>query len=128
MAKAGRPKKEIRKDQFENLCKMHCTEAEIASFFDCDITTLYRWCKREYNDNFANISNKYAQVGNISLRRTQFKLAERSTPMAIWLGKQYLGQKDIQFTADIDEETIREVEEMVFSDDDEATGSPLPEN
>lgn len=30
----------------------------------------------------------------IRLRRNQFKLSERSASMAIWLGKQYLGQKD----------------------------------
>ena len=31
----------------------------------------------------------------MSLRRIQWKHAEKSVPMAIWLGKQYLGQKDI---------------------------------
>lgn len=118
----ARPKKEIDKKQFENLCKLHCTEIEIASFFECDITTLYRWCKRTYHDSFANISNKYAQVGNISLRRTQYKLAERSTPMAIWLGKQYLGQKDITYTSEIDQDIVNEVETMVLNssiEDDE---------
>lgn len=30
----------------------------------------------------------------MSLRRTQFKLAEKNPTMAIWLGKQYLGQRD----------------------------------
>lgn len=33
-------------------------------------------------------------AAKIRLRRIQFKLAENSTPMAIFLGKQYLGQKD----------------------------------
>jgi hypothetical protein len=34
-------------------------------------------------------------LGRISLRRQQFKmLREGSTAMAIWLGKQYLGQRD----------------------------------
>jgi len=32
--------------------------------------------------------------GRASLRRVQWKLAQRSPAMAIWLGKQYLGQKD----------------------------------
>ena len=32
----------------------------------------------------------------MSLRRLQFKLAEKSVPMAIFLGKNYLGQKDYQ--------------------------------
>jgi hypothetical protein len=30
----------------------------------------------------------------MSLRRAQFKLAETNASMAIFLGKQYLGQKD----------------------------------
>lgn len=33
--------------------------------------------------------------GKISLRRSQFQLAEKNASMAIWLGKQYLGQKDV---------------------------------
>ena len=30
----------------------------------------------------------------MSLRRIQYKLAEKNTSMAIFLGKQYLGQRD----------------------------------
>ena len=30
----------------------------------------------------------------MSLRRIQYKLAEKNTAMAIFLGKQYLGQRD----------------------------------
>ena len=30
----------------------------------------------------------------MSLRRLQFRMAEKSPAMAIWLGKQYLGQTD----------------------------------
>ena len=33
--------------------------------------------------------------GKASLRRKQFAMAETNATMAIWLGKQYLGQKDI---------------------------------
>ncbi|MEI6439053.1 MAG: hypothetical protein WCO83_02500 [Alphaproteobacteria bacterium] len=32
--------------------------------------------------------------GRIGLRRTQFRLAEKSAAMAQWLGKQYLDQRD----------------------------------
>ncbi len=32
--------------------------------------------------------------GRASLRRTQFTLAQRNAAMAIWLGKQYLGQRE----------------------------------
>ena len=35
-------------------------------------------------------------MGLISLRRMQFQLAEKSAAMAIFLGKQHLGQQDVQ--------------------------------
>ena len=33
-------------------------------------------------------------MDKFSLRRIQFNLAQKSAGMAIWLGKQYLGQKE----------------------------------
>lgn len=90
----GRPRIEINKEQFENLCGLQCTLVEIAFFFRCSEDTIERWCKRTYGINFAEIYKKNASRGLISLRRAQFRLAEKSATMAIWLGKQYLGQKD----------------------------------
>ena len=84
----------INKDQFEKLCALQCTEQEIASFFDVCTDTLETFCKNEYNCRFSEVFKKKKDVGKISLRRTQFKQAEKSTSMAIWLGKQYLGQAD----------------------------------
>ena len=92
---AGRPKKEINKEQFEKLCSIQCTLEEIASFFDCCDDTINNWCKKEYGDNFSGVFKKKSASGKMSLRRIQFKLAEKNTSMAIFLGKQYLGQKDI---------------------------------
>lgn len=100
--KVGRPRKEISQHQFEQLCAMQCTESEIAAFFDCDISTLQAWCKRTYKEGFTDVSKKKREVGNISLRRMQFKHAEKSASMAIFLGKQYLGQRDqIQMTSEL---------------------------
>ena len=45
--------------------------------------------------NFEQAYEEYRVGGLISLRRNQFQLAEKNTAMAIWLGKQHLGQKDI---------------------------------
>ena len=84
----------INKDQFEKLCALQCTEQEIASFFDVSVDSLERFCKNEYGCRFAEVFKKKKDMGKISLRRTQFKQAEKSTSMAIWLGKQYLGQAD----------------------------------
>ena len=106
MAQMGRPTKEIDKTQFEKLCGIHCTKEEVAGFFDCSEDTIERWCKRTYEATFAVVYKKYCVIGNVSLRRMQFKLAEKSVPMAIFLGKNYLGQTD-HF-----EQTVHEVEDL----------------
>jgi len=92
--KKGRPRKEIDKKNFENLCSLQCTLEEIAGFFDCCEDTIENWCKREYDMLFSDVFKIKRQKGKISLRRNQFRLAEKNANMAIWLGKQYLDQKD----------------------------------
>lgn len=121
MAKTGRPQKEIDQSNFEKLCSIQCTEQEIAAFFDCDISTIARWCKKTYGKTFEDIANKKSALGKISLRRSQFKMAERSERMAIWLGKQYLNQTDRMETTvtEIDANLRNEIEEFLH---DEGTG------
>ena len=104
--KMGRPLKQIDKDQFERLCAIQCTEEEIADIMTCSVDTIERWCKRTYEKSFAEIYKRYSANGKKSLRRMQFALAEKSAAMAIWLGKQYLGQTDKI------EQTITEVEDL----------------
>ena len=96
MAKMGRPRKEISQIEFEKLCGIQCTEMEICGWFGISDETLNRWCKATYNSTFVETYKKFSQDGKISLRRMQLKLAEHNASMAIWLGKQYLGQRDIQ--------------------------------
>ena len=90
----ARPRKEIDQRQFENLCAIQCTQEEIAGVFDCSPDTIDRWVKRTYHASFAEVYKIKSAKGKMSLRRTQFKLAEKSAAMAIFLGKQYLGQRD----------------------------------
>ena len=90
----GRPRKEIDSAQFEKLCGLQCTQQEIAGFFDCSEDTIERWCKRTYEMTIAETFKIHSANGKISLRRYQFKLAARNASMAIWLGKQYLNQKE----------------------------------
>lgn len=90
----ARPTIEIKEEHFENLCNLQCTLDEIAGFFKCSSDTIERWCKRTYGDGFADVYKKYSQNGKISLRRYQYKLAEKHPAMAIFLGKQWLGQTD----------------------------------
>lgn len=94
MNKGGRPKKEIDIKMFETMCAIQCTKDEMCDVFDMDEKTLTRWCKDTYGIGFSDIYKKKSATGRMSLRRMQFKLAERNPAMAIWLGKQYLNQKD----------------------------------
>ncbi len=94
MAKMGRPRIEIDKDEFEKLCAIQCTLREIAGWFKCSEDTIENWCKREYKETFSDTFKIYSAGGKISLRRNQFKMAEKNPGMAIWLGKQYLGQSE----------------------------------
>lgn len=102
----ARPRIEIDEDAFKKLCGLQCTLVEIASFFQCSEDTIERWCKRELKLNFAEAFKKYSASGKISLRRWQFKMAEHNCAMAIFLGKNWLGQTDKI------EQTITEVEDL----------------
>lgn len=93
MAK-GRPRKEIDLEQFQKLCGLQCTLEEICGWFDVTDKTLDRWCKETYGESFSEVFAKKREAGKISLRRSQWRLAEKSAAMAIFLGKNYLGQSD----------------------------------
>lgn len=90
----ARPRVDIDKDTFEELCNIQCTLSEIAGVFRCSEDTVQRWAKRTYGECFANVHKKYSEGGKTSLRRYQFRLAEKNAAMAIFLGKNYLGQRD----------------------------------
>jgi hypothetical protein len=93
----ARPQINIDAAQFEKLCKLQCTLAEIAAWFSCSEDTIQRWCKRTYGEHFSDVYARIAPAGLISLRRNQFKLAEKNAAMAIFLGKNYLGQTDSRY-------------------------------
>ena len=92
--KHGRKQIELDVRQFEVLCSIQCMVDEIAAVFDCSPDTVRRWCLRHYKREFSEVYEEKRQVGLASLRRIQFKMAEQSASMAIWLGKQLLNQKD----------------------------------
>ena len=106
MARTGRPTIEIDREMFERLCKIQCTEEEVAAFFSCSVDTVERWCKREYKRTFAEVFAEKRTAGKASLRRRQWQLASKSAAMAIFLGKQYLGQRDVVETKTDERVTI----------------------
>lgn len=108
----ARPRIEIDIDQFKKLCAIQCTLEEISAWFKCSEDTIERWCKRELKMSFADAFKTWSADGKISLRRNQFKMAEHNVSMAIWLGKQYLGQREHQEIVfnNSDDDTMKEME------------------
>lgn len=115
----ARPRKEINIEHFQKLCELQCTLQEIAGFFDVSEDTIERWCKRELKMSFADVFKKYGAKGKISLRRAQFKLAEKNASMAIFLGKNYLGQTDRYEQIISDVEDLSTLADMLKDDADE---------
>ena len=110
----GRPKKVIDQKMFENLCSLQCTLSDIAGVFDCCEDTIETWCKRTYKENFSDVYKKHSVKGKVSLRKSQFDLAKKNASMAIWLGKQYLGQSDtVNVVGQVSDETKAAVKSLI---------------
>lgn len=120
----GRPPIEIDQKQFENLCGLQCTKEEIADFFGCSEDTIDRWCIRTYEKSFAVIFREKRSNGKISLRRKQWKLADKSAAMAIFLGKNILGQTDNVVVENPSQvSTIEKIAKLVLGDPEEGKQS-----
>ena len=120
----ARPRKEIDQKQCENLCGLQCTLEEICGWFDVCSDTLETWCKRTYKRSFSEVFAQKRGAGKISLRRSQVRLAEKNATMAIFLGKQFLGQRDSVDVAVTDAKGIAldELEKMVMQNDADTSG------
>lgn len=95
----GRPRKEFTDKEWKSIDYMaiiHCTGEEIAGVMGVDFDTLSARIKEKYGvESFSAWYKMKSASGNMSLRREQWKLAERgNSTMLIWLGKQWLGQEE----------------------------------
>jgi len=117
--KVGRPKTELDLNELEKLSRLNCTMPEIAYYFNIPLRTLE---DKFTNDNKVRQSiQKGRATGMLSLRRKQIQIMEEtnSTPMAIWLGKQILGQRDRhEITQDINIEERKVLDISKLTDDD----------
>ena len=103
----GRPKTNLDLADLEKICRLNCTMPEIAAFFDIPLRTLE---DKYTNDEAVRMSiDKGRNQGKLSLRRKQLQiLDETNNPtMAIWLGKQLLGQRDKHDIVTEDKSTTR---------------------
>ena len=111
-AKMGRPIKKIDKEQFETMCQVQCTLEEICLILGLTDKTLNKWCRETYGMTFSEVFRQKRELGKASLRRRQFALAKTNASMAIFLGKNWLGQKDTT-EVDVNPEILRKAEELL---------------
>lgn len=88
------PEKEIDLSQVLYWMELQATADEIAGAFRVTDCTLNKRLKEAFGCGFQELSKRVGGQGKLTLRRMQFRLAEKSATMGIWLGKQWLGQKD----------------------------------
>ncbi len=89
----AKSKKIIRVKDVEKLAGLQCTRREAAGFLGVRIGTFDYKLKTDKRVKAAWERGK--QLGLISLRRKQMRLAGTNASMAIFLGKQYLEQREI---------------------------------
>lgn len=92
--------------QFKQLCGIMCTRAEVCEIMDIDPKTLNKlidtnlrgepWREnRRTRLTFEEAFKHYSAQGRASIRRKQFEVAmDGDRQMLMWLGKQYLGQRE----------------------------------
>lgn len=105
--------------QIEELCLIQATGEEIARVIGVDYDTLAARIKEEYEVSASEYIKALAAPGLASLRRAQWKNAieNENTTMQIWLGKQYLNQKEKE---EIDQNTtVRVIDESSTTGDED---------
>jgi CO/xanthine dehydrogenase Mo-binding subunit len=82
-------------DTLVAMIRIQCTRDEISDILGMSDDTLNRRIAERGEENFAALYKKHSGEGKASLRRMQWKAAEKGNPaILIWLGKQMLGQRD----------------------------------
>ena len=101
---AGRPKAKIDWDKVGKYLQAQCSTVGIAGLLGISPDTLYKRCKEDNKIEYTAFSELKKAEGKELLRAKQFESAMKGNiPMGIWLGKQYLGQKDkTEYSGDAD--------------------------
>jgi hypothetical protein len=96
--RGGRPRKLLPTEEtlktLGGLGRIQCTTKECAAWFNVSEPTFLKFIE-DFPEARATYEEGKGQ-GLTSLRRSQFRLAEKNAAMAIFLGKNYLGQTDKQ--------------------------------
>ena len=93
ISKTGPEAIEFDLEQLQQLASLHCTDEEIAAFFNVCSKTIQR--RKKTNPEFLAAIEKGRAKGKLSLRRAQVNLANAgNSTMQIWLGKTILKQQN----------------------------------
>jgi len=114
--KTGRPKIIIDYNLVYRLAKRFETQEGIAEIIGCSASTL------QHNKEFLQAFNKGKSQVYKNLRVAQYKYAMNGNPqLLIWLGKNYLGQKDPDKTIPIDnnKDNLKQIAEAIRNRDTE---------
>lgn len=84
----------VKISQIREMSRIQATEAEAASVLGVTLRTFREMLRVDVKAREAWESGR--DEGKVSIRRKQFALADRHPQMAIFLGKQYLGQSEVQ--------------------------------
>lgn len=94
MAKSSQKRKTVRVSEIRQLSRLQVTDREAAAVLGVGLQTFREMLRVDAAARAAWEDGR--ELGKVSIRRNQFRLSERSADMAKWLGKQYLGQRDVQ--------------------------------
>jgi DNA-binding transcriptional ArsR family regulator len=109
----GRPRLMIDWNTVDALCSVQCTMEEIASALGVSVDTIDRAVKRDHKMTFAEYFKEKRKAGFVSLRRKQFQTASNgNVAMQIWLGKQWLDQRDRQEVTQVNDPLAELLEEF----------------
>lgn len=94
MAKSTQKKKTIKVSEIRKISGLQLSDREAAAFFGLRPKAFKEMLRIDVAAREAWEDRR--ELGKVSLRATQFELSKRSAPMAIFLGKQILGQTEVQ--------------------------------
>lgn len=90
-----RPLKHIDWDKVDVMLEAHCPGTEIAAYFAMHYQTFYDRVVKEKGMSFTEYQQQKQSKGKNNLRLAQYKKGLKGeNQMLIWLGKNWLGQRD----------------------------------
>lgn len=89
-------RKPIDLNVVKKMFEMYCTVQEVVDAFDVSINTLRTRVKEEEDCTLEELYLKHRNIGNVSLRRTGYLMAQEDKTVWIFFAKNNLGMSDKQ--------------------------------